>query len=278
MAKPKSSAAKASATKRAKAAKKEKQDPHVLSYLAVRRALGILGLALPVVLYVYARFLGYGMQPSISEFYHTHMGDYLVGSLVAIGIFLIAYLGYPREDGELLSDQWVSTIAGLGAIGVALFSVVPPDLLACPPGQVFPGIGTPPYDVTCPIQGFVTHWTAFAWIHFASAAVFFVCLAIFCFVLFPKSHKKPDGSIDWQAPNNRVYLICGCAILLSIVMLTLYALVGNDTKDSLARHNYVFWWETVGVIAFAISWLTKGKIRKGVVELVTGEPAPDKGA
>jgi hypothetical protein len=252
-------------------------DARVLSYLAVRRALGLLGLALPLSLLVYAKVLGYGMQPSISEFYHTHMGDILVGCLVAIGVFLVAYQGYPRQPGEHFSDQWVSTIAGLGAIGVALFPVVPADLAACPPGQGFPVADTELLrTVTCPVQGFVRHWTAFAWVHFTSAAVFFLCLAVFCLVLFPKGDRRPDGGIDWKAPNNRVYLICGILLLASIGFLGAYALAPQGTKAVLARYNYIFWWETVGVVAFAVSWLTKGKLRRGVAELMGA--APEKAA
>ena len=68
----------------------------VLSYLAVRQCLGLLGLSLPVSLYLYARVFGGAMQPSISEFYYTSMGDWLVGTLCAIGVFLFAYKGYAR--------------------------------------------------------------------------------------------------------------------------------------------------------------------------------------
>lgn len=247
-------------------------DARVLSYLAVRRALGLLGLILPGALLGYAVLLGYGMQPSISEFYHTHMGDFLVGCLIAIGIFLIAYQGYPRQPGEALSDRWVSTVAGLGAIGVALFPVVPPDLAACPPGASFGVVETDPLrTVTCPVQGFVRHWTAFAWIHFGSAAVFFLCLAAFCFFLFPKGDRTPDGRIDWRAPNNRIYLICGILIVASIGFLGAYAVSPSQTQMLLGSYNYVFWWETVGVVAFAVSWLTKGKLRHGIATLMGQE-------
>jgi hypothetical protein len=244
-------------------------DPQVMSYLAVRRALGLLGLALPIVLYADARLFGDPMQPSISDFYHTRMGDFLVGTLVAIGIFLITYLGYPRKKGEMMSDQWVSTLAGLGAIGVALLSVAPPDLAACPPGSNFPGIGTSPAGITCPTQGIVIHWTRLPWIHFASAALFFGCLAIFCFFLFPKGDRKAGGGIDWSTPENRTYFACGSAILISIAALGIYAILGSGAKAALASVHYVFWWETVGVIAFAISWLTKGKLRQGVVNMIS---------
>jgi hypothetical protein len=251
------------------------EDARVLSYLAVRRALGLLGLALPTMLYVYARPLGHGMQPSISEFYHTHMGDLLVGCLLAIGIFLISYLGYPRRPGERLSDQWVSTLAGIGAIGVALFPVVPPDLATCPPGESFDVAREQSRVVTCPVQGFVSHWTSFTWIHFASATLFFLSLAVFCFFLFPKGHQTEDGRIDWSETNNRIYFVCGSVLLLSIALLGVYALAGDGTKELLREYNYVFWWESAGVFAFAISWLTKGKIRKGVADLMA-RPATEK--
>lgn len=242
------------------------QDPQVLSYLAVRRALGLLGLILPAALYAYARAFGYGMQPSISEFYHTHMGDFLVGCLVAIGVFLVSYLGYERQPGERLSDRWVARAAGVGALGVALFSVVPPDPAACPPGESF--VTEAGRTVTCPIQGLVTHWTEVQWLHFASATLFFLSLAVFCFFLFPRGDRTAEGGIDWTAPKNRLYFLCGCLILLAIAFLGLYALLGPEAKAALRARNYVFWWETVGVIAFAVSWLAKGKIVQGVRDLV----------
>jgi hypothetical protein len=243
-------------------------DPQVLSYLAVRRALGLLGLILPGVLYAYARVFGYGMQPSVSEFYHTHMGDVLVGCLVAIGVFLVSYLGYPRQPGEHLSDRWVARAAGLGALGVALFAVVPPNPAACPPGQSF--VTDAGRTITCPIQGLVAQWTHYPWLHFASAALFFVSLAVFCFFLFPRGDKTPEGKIDWSTAKNRLYFACGTALLLAIAFLAAYAVAGAETKAALRAHNYVFWWETVGVLAFAISWLAKGKIVAGVMGLMPG--------
>lgn len=230
-------------------------DARVLSHLAVRRLLGVLGLALPVLLYAHARTVG-AMQPSISDFYHTAMGDILVGILCAIGVFLISYKGYPRADGETLSDQWVATAAGLGAIGVALFPVAPPGGATCPAGQ---------------ISGLTFHWCGWVWLHFASAALFFVCLALFALVLFPKGHRHPDGRVDWTVRENRIYLACGLAIVLSLLALGVYAVLkftGSSGEAALNSVNYVFWWETVGVIAFGISWLVKGATLKGVQALI----------
>lgn len=237
-----------------------KTDPDVLSYLAVRRALGLLGLALPIMLYVSARPLGRPMQPSISEFYHTAMGDVLVGCLTATGVFLLSYLGYPRQSGETLSDRWVARAAGLGVLGVALFPVVPPGFAECTPGAAF---------VAGPVQGFTGHWCAYPALHALSAATFFVAMMLFCFFLFPRGDRKPDGSIDWSTPRNRLYLACGIALAVSILSLAAMMLAGDETQAALNARNVVFWGETLGVFAFGISWLAKGRIVEGVRALIT---------
>lgn len=227
-------------------------DPKVMSFLAVRRALGLLGLFLPGALFAFGQLSGRGLEPSISDFYHTPMGDVLVGSLVAIGIFLITYRGYPRQPGEALSDRVVSTIAGTGSIGVALFPVKPMDA-TCP----LP-------DAATGLQGITFHWCAAPFLHFGSAAVFFICLAIFCFCLFPKGNRTTEGRIDWHCAENRVYFVCGVGILIPILSLLVYAVVGDETGARLRSVNFVYWMETVGVVSFAISWLAKGKILRAM--------------
>ena len=45
--------------------------------------------------------------------------------------------------------------------------------------------------------------------------------------------------------------------------------MGNDqTRALLAGYNYLFWWETVGILAFAASWLRKGKAAESVARVV----------
>ena len=63
----------------------------VLSYLGLRKAVGIIGTALPFVL-AFGKILleGPGIQNSISSYYHTGMRDVFVGSLCAIAGFLMS--------------------------------------------------------------------------------------------------------------------------------------------------------------------------------------------
>ena len=97
--------------------------PEVRSYAELRRAIGILGTLLPFVLSIAACVIfGTGIHSSLSRYYYTEMGDVFVGTLCAIGVFLYSYKGYP---GKGLSDNVVGNVAGVSAIGVALFATDP---------------------------------------------------------------------------------------------------------------------------------------------------------
>ena len=63
----------------------------VISYLSLRKAIGFIGLLLPLVLALGNLLLGdAGLETSISLYYYTNMGSVLVGSLCAIGTFLMS--------------------------------------------------------------------------------------------------------------------------------------------------------------------------------------------
>jgi len=90
--------------------------PLVRSFLFLRTGIGIIGVALPLAL-IFGKMLlerHLGILDSMSAYYQSVMRDVFVGSLWAIGIFLICY----RYDHL---DDLASTIAGASAIVVALF-------------------------------------------------------------------------------------------------------------------------------------------------------------
>src|SRR5919199_3499875 len=104
------------------------EDPRLISYYMLRNAIGTIGILLPFVL-VFGNMLFEGLviQDSISSYYYTRMRDVLVGSLCATGVFLFSYKGYddPNRAWRRLpfkgTDDLASTIAGISAVGVALF-------------------------------------------------------------------------------------------------------------------------------------------------------------
>jgi hypothetical protein len=81
-----------------------------LTYLNVRYGIGIIGAALPLLLWIGARRLLHSM----SAYYYTPMGDVFVGALVSIGVFLYLYKGFSSKE------NWALNAAGMLAVGIAL--------------------------------------------------------------------------------------------------------------------------------------------------------------
>jgi len=216
----------------------------VLSFMALRQFLGYLGLLLPVSLLIYATASGRGLEPSISDFYYSPMGDVLVGILSAIGVFFLCYKGFKPLNGEWITDRRVSLVAGVSVLGVAMFPVhrtgQPPCLPHLPDCITFGASGHPNL------------------VHFGSAALFFVSLALFCLVLFTRGDRRPDGRLIWT-PRNMFYTACGIIIAGALLALLPYVAGSIPFRARLDAINYVFWCETAGVLAFAASWLVKGR-------------------
>ncbi len=218
----------------------------VLSFYRVRQALGWLGLMMPVVLIGGTLALGLPLPPSLSDFYYTPLRDVFVGILFALGVFLLTYLGH-RQPTKLVSDRNVSTLAGLGAIGVALF---PNDTLdACG------GVRIPSLDVA-------------GTLHFVSAGLFLTTTAVFCLVLFRRSDGATPSPLKRR--RNRIYLLCGLAIVAALALLGAYfALIDPERRCEIRALRPVLWLEVVTVLAFGLSWLVKGR---GIRPLNEGRP------
>jgi hypothetical protein len=198
----------------------------VISYLGLRRAVGILGTALPFVLVVGKWLLGgWGIQPSISAYYFTGMRDVFVGTLCAIGVFLLSYRGYER------ADDVTGNLACVFAVGVALFP-------------------TAPAAAASPFQ------TLVGYLHLAFASAFFLTLAYFSLALFRKTNPAKQMT-EQKKQRNVVYTVCGYVILACIGLIVFDAVfLGHSSLQAL---DPVFWLESASVLAFGISWLTKGE-------------------
>src|SRR5687768_2963921 len=97
------------------------------SYLRMRRAIGILGILLPVPLLVgsWLHTDCVGVQDSISHYYYTYSGDLFVGTLSAVGLFLITYKGKRRIE------DIATNFAGLCALLVAFLPTTLNDNVNC---------------------------------------------------------------------------------------------------------------------------------------------------
>lgn len=205
-----------------------------ISYMKLRRAVGILGLALPVVLVLGNLALSHDcgrVQFSISDYFYTKMGPYFTGTLCAVGLFLFSYYGYTPKD------RYAAKLACFCAIAVALNPTQSADVASA-----------------CNIQ----HRSSPLYvniIHFASATTLFLTFAYFSLCLFTKT----SGDMTPQKKKrNIIYKTCGWVMLGSIIGLVLVSTI-KPLQDAIRQYNPVLVLEWILLWAFGFSWLVKGE-------------------
>ncbi len=203
--------------------------PDDLSGHAHRQVIGYLGLALPILLVQLERIRpnapsDHWSGTSISAYYWTGAVSLFVGLLAALSLFLLTYRGYANEDHAW--DRGAAIVAGVAAAVVALFPITPP-----------PGIAPLPW------------WSGWiATLHISAAITLFAMFAFFSLVLFRKSADPGQPPAD-KRRRNAIYIVCGVGILASMA----WAVVAKQSGRS------IFWPESVALVFFALSWLTKGR-------------------
>ena len=59
--------------------------------------------------------------------------------------------------------------------------------------------------------------------------------------------------------RNKIYRISGYVILASLILIALYKFYLESKFVNLQDYKPVFWLESLALIAFGFSWLTKGE-------------------
>ncbi|HEU5037351.1 MAG TPA: hypothetical protein VFT70_10115 [Nocardioides sp.] len=211
---------------------RDRTDPATLyarSYLLIRTVVGAIGVLLPFVLWAVDALVLHGSltaRGSLSAYYHSGARDLFVGALCITGCLLLTYLAaQPRTW-----DYWLSTVAGVAVLGVALLPTSRPDMYGGPP---------------TPLQERWGEQTV-ATIHFTCAAVFILSLAALCFV-FAHRDQRYGG-------RPRLHRACGIAILAAVAWVAL----GLAVDLSIGWLTSLYLGEVVSVWAFGTSWLVKG--------------------
>lgn len=207
---------------------RKKNKSYIISYRMQRQLIGYLGIVLPFVCILGGLFRDIEIQTSISSYYYTNMRDYFVGILLVLSVFLITYRGV-----EVI-DTWLSSIAGIAAMGIAFFPCFTTKFVSYNSQKL----------MICNISA---EWSDS--IHSISALVFFVILAFMSIVVFTLSKKGVDET-NQKKKRNKYYRVCGGIIVLSIISIILL-------RD---QWGYiVFIGETFMLAAFGISWIIKGE-------------------
>jgi hypothetical protein len=207
--------------------------PYIISFLTLRKAIGILGVSLPAVLLLGTFTIGQcqQVQESISHYYFTIMGDVLVGTLCAVGVFLMAYKGYNS------SDNIATNIAGVFALIVSLFATS----------------NNP--DLVCTVR-FLPDQAWRVALHYAAAALLFLTLAFISLFLFTKSKGAKTAR---KIIRNKVYVACGILMVVALLLIVMVKIF-PWFEQATGKYHPVFWLEWVALAAFGTSWLVKGEV------------------
>ena len=223
-----------------------KPDPNsdlLISYITLRRLVGILGIALPIILLFGNMINTQTLHPqkSISHNYHTIFGDFFVGTLCAICLFLFVYKGRKRIDGILCN------VAGILGSLVALISCEYDEHST---GAIKRGIGQ------FEDQGLV---------HNIIAGVFLLTLAYISIVIFTRFDDKEVYPANTKKPKrNKLYRVCGWVIVVCVIACAVVMFIANRESEHpsppwIYTKTPVFYLEAIALWAFGLSWLVKGE-------------------
>ncbi len=162
-----------------------------------------------------------------------------------------------NDKSPLISDNIITNIAALMALGVAFFPTVALKS-GCP---------------TCDSSNTtaVICETHFAWvykflsvkvtgyIHLGCAVMFFLLLAVISYFYFTRRNKDiiDIQRIKHKNTRNIIYRLCGIGIVLNLIIMFILCL--TTSKD---EQMYIFWPESFCLFLFGLSWLVKGKVEQ----------------
>lgn len=202
---------------------------------------------------------------SISHFYYAQfLGGVFIAILVFIATFLVVYRGESPEE------SFLATLAGISALGVALF---PTSNRGCEMSE-FSGRALVKFSRTS-LDEFVTiapasinnsYFELFplaGTLHFICAALLFAFLAYYSFRVFTRvidtRHKITDADLSTnKRSRNIIYIISGWIIVISMTVMFIHSIYGqNSTWWQHYRITFVL--ETISLWAFGFSWMVKGR-------------------
>ena len=185
----------------------------------LRCVIGGLGMSLSIIVLVLSLINGLPFPGSISETYYLEpcIAPFMIILGWASGT-LICYKGY-----ELIDDI-ICSLAGIFGLGICLF-----------PCYSWRDVDKIVGTFQLPVRTSDT-------IHMISAIAFFILLAFNSLFLFTKSSGEMTKN---KKIRNIIFRVCGIGMVASFALL-------------LFPIPHVIWWvETVALIFFGVSWLTK---------------------
>jgi hypothetical protein len=214
------------------------------SYLLIRALVGVIGVLLPTAMFALEGTLlksGWEVRGSLSAYYHSGARDLFVGALCVTGFLLLTYMAAQRNTW----DYWLSTVAGVAVLGVALLPTSRPSSYDGTPAC---GPGSDPIPPGCTALQQRLGEDLVAGVHFTFAAIFILSLAAICFIF-----ARREERFTQNRRQARFHRICGSVILLGVA----WVVVGNLASLEPFSLEPLYVGEVVSVYAFGASWMVK---------------------
>lgn len=198
----------------------EKND-QIISYYALRILIGATGMLLPFLL--------------------------IIGNLVANQSLHIEFSVSDYYDNSTAGDILVGVLFVLGFFLMAYKGFDRIDSLTANLGCVF-ALGVALCPTTSSNQ--VVHI-----LHFVFAMLLFSVFIFFSIYLFRKSDPKKKCTPQ-KNKRNRIYLVCGIIMIVAIaaIIVSMFWL-----EEASKKYHLVFWFESVALMSFGFSWITKAE-------------------
>ncbi|MCK5104809.1 MAG: hypothetical protein KAR17_18435 [Cyclobacteriaceae bacterium] len=196
------------------------------SYRSLRRAIGILGITLPIMLIIG----NHGeVGGSISFYYYTKMSTVFTGILITFGLILITYRGTDTTKG-ITNENVLTNMGGIFALLVALV-----------PTKYGNNIEALFYAHNDNIRG---------WIHNGSAVLFIFFMGLVVMLKFGKARYF-----------RRFYKILGGLVMVGLAF-AIFSFIFDRITGQPPFKGAIFWGETFALWAFGIAWLRRGIPKK----------------
>lgn len=221
---------------------KEQNQIWLTSQYTLRKLIGILGVCLPLLLFLVLLVDSGFSTPlnSISHYYYTRANPVFVIVVSLLAIFLLVYKG--REPIDFI----FSSVAGVSALCLLLF----------PTSNISDVCLDPAHPESLTILPVNPSRVLF---HYYTSGIFLGCLAFMSAFIFTRSDKQPQHRTPNKKMRNRVFRMCALIMLVAVLVI-LANFAGILSDELFDRYNLTFWMETIALEAFGVSWLVKGEL------------------
>ncbi|WP_102126545.1 hypothetical protein [Deinococcus planocerae] len=229
-----------------------------VSYLGLRKWIGVIGLLLPAVVWTISRLDGLpaSVYDTISAHYYTRARDLFVGAMALVGTLIFFY----RSPHPW--DNLAARVAGVAAVLIGLLPVEPPQGVRADPLSLAQGLHALPvttfFGLGIYLVGVSFRRTSFRQ---ATGPVPFE----------RKTARELEEDHPRKRLRNRIYVWCAAVMAVGSLLLLAENLLMNEFAWLRGRR---FLPESAVVMAFAFAWLVKGQTWAFVRDLA-GAADPD---